>query len=73
MTVLDFVMLAIPVAFLVLSVVLCVKAFEKGKSPKKTVYTQIASFVAVFAVCFLFPTVAGAAEAETTGAVSGVE
>lgn len=71
MTVLDFVMLAVPVAFLVLSVVLCVKAFEKGKSPKKTVYTQIASFAAVFAVCFLFPTVAGAAEAATTGAVSG--
>lgn len=71
MTAFDFVMLAIPVAFLILSAFLCVKAFEKGKSPKKTVYTQIASFVAVFAVCLLFPTVAGAAEVATTGAVSG--
>lgn len=35
MTAFDFVMLAIPVAFLILSVFLCVKAFEKGKSPRK--------------------------------------
>lgn len=71
MTVFDLIMLAIPVAFLILSVALCVKAFEKGKSPKKTVYTQIASFAAVFAICLLFPTVAGAAEVAATGAVSG--
>lgn len=63
MTIFDFVMLTLPVIFLVLSVVLAVKAFQNGKSPKKTVYMQLTSFCAVFALCFIFPMFANAAEA----------
>lgn len=65
MSILDFVMLAFPVVFLVLSVVIAVKAFERGKSPKTTVLMQIASFCAVFAICFAVPMLANAA-GETT-------
>lgn len=67
MTLLNVLMLALPVVFLVLSVAIAVKAFEKGRSPKKTVYMQLASFCAVFAVCFVVPMIANAAEV-TAGA-----
>ena len=59
----DLLFLALPVVFLILSVVIAVKAFEKGKSAKRTVLAQIASFCAVFAVCFIFPMVTSAATA----------
>lgn len=61
MTVLNMVLLAVPVVFLVLSVVLAVKSFEKGKSAKRSMLTQLVSFAAVFAFCFICPTVASAA------------
>lgn len=61
----EFLFLALPVVFLVLSVIIAIKAFEKGKSPKKTVLMQIASFCAVFAICFICPLVANAADAST--------
>ena len=67
MSIFDFVMLAVPVVFLVVSVILAIKAFEKGKSRKKTVLMQIASFAGVFALCMICPFVASAA---TTDAVS---
>lgn len=69
MTIFDFLLLALPVVFLVLSVVIAVKAFQKGKSPKTTVYMQLASFCAVFAICFIFPIFANAAE--TTASAGG--
>ena len=59
----DLIFLALPVVFLVLSVVIAVKAFEKGRSAKRAVLTQIASFCAVFAFCFIVPMVASAATA----------
>ena len=46
----NLIMLAVPVVFLCASAILAVKAFEHGKSRKKTVLTQICSFAAVFAV-----------------------
>lgn len=58
---LNAVMLAVPVVFLIASAILCVKAFEHGKSRKNTVLTQICSFAAVFALCFICPIVASAA------------
>ena len=64
MSILNLVMLALPVVFLVASVVVAVKAYEKGHNRKKTVLMQIASF-AVFAICLLCPIVAGAADANT--------
>lgn len=60
---LDYLLLFIPAAFLVISVLVSVKAFEKGKSAKRTVLTQILSFCAVFAFCMVCPIVAHAADA----------
>ena len=61
MTLLNMILLAVPVAFLFLSVVLAVKSFEKGKNAKRSVITQLVSFAAVFAFCLICPTVASAA------------
>lgn len=61
----NLVMLTIPVVFLVASAILAVKAYQKGKNRKRTVLTQIFSFVSVFAICMLCPIVASA----TTGGV----
>lgn len=69
MTIFDFLLLALPVVFLVISVAVATKAFQKGKSPKRTVYMQLASFCAVFALCFIFPVFASAAE--TTASTGG--
>lgn len=66
MTVLNLFLLALPIVFLILSVYIAIKAYEKGKSPKRTVYMQLASFCAVFALCFVFPMVASAAETTAT-------
>ncbi len=60
---LDYLLLFIPAAFLVISVLVAIKSFEKGKSPKRTVITQILSFCAVFAFCMVCPIAAHAAEA----------
>ena len=60
---LDYLLLFIPAAFLVISVLVAIKAFEKGKSAKTTGLTQIFSFCAVFAFCMVCPIVAHAADA----------
>lgn len=67
---LDYLLLFIPAAFLVISVLVAIKSFEKGKSPKRTVLTQILSFCAVFAFCAVCPVVAHAAEATTAVAAA---
>lgn len=67
---LNFLFLAFPVVFLVASVIIAIKAFEKGKSPKRTVYMQLASFCAVFALCFVFPMIANAADGGTVAAAA---
>lgn len=68
MSIFNFVMLAVPVVFLVVSVILAIKAFEKGKSRKKTVLMQIASFAGVFALCMICPFVASAASTDVEAA-----
>ena len=65
MSILNFVFLAVPVLFLVASVLIASKAVTHGKSRKRTLLMQLASFGAVFAVCMIFPLMAGAA-ADTT-------
>lgn len=65
MSILNCVLLAFPVLFLIGSVIVAVKAFEKGHSRKNTVLMQIASFAAVFTICLVCPIVASAADAET--------
>lgn len=61
MSVFDFLLLALPVIFLIASVLIAVKAVSRGKSSKTTVLMQLASFAFVFALCLVCPFVAGAA------------
>lgn len=68
----NLVMLAIPVVFLCASAILAVKAFEHGKSRKRTVLTQICSFCAVFAICFVCPIAANAATGDVATASTGI-
>lgn len=60
---LQYLFMFIPAAFLVVSVLLCMRAYNKGKSPKKAVLSQIFSFCAVAAFCLICPIVAHAADA----------
>lgn len=60
----NLIMLTIPVVFLVASAIMSVKAYQNGKSKKVTVFRQIASFAAVFAICMICPIVASAATGE---------
>lgn len=67
---LRYLLMFIPAAFLVISVLLCMRAFSHGKSPKRTVLTQIFSFCGVMAFCLLCPIIANAADASTTAAAA---
>ncbi len=68
----EFLFLAVPVVFGIGSVLLADRAVRKGCKRKKALYMQLASFCAVFLVCFLCPMVASAAEAtETAAAAAG--
>lgn len=66
----EFVLLSIPVIFGVVSVCLANRAVQRGCKTKKALYMQIASFCAVFLVCFMCPIVASAAEATETAAAA---
>lgn len=69
---LEYLCMFIPAAFLVVSVLLCMRSFKKGRSPKKAVLTQICSFCAVAAFCLVCPIIANAADASAAaGAASG--
>lgn len=72
MTIFDFLIMALPVVFLIASVLLAVNAVSRGKSRKRTMLMQLASFAAVFAVCMVCPFVASAAT-ETVAAPTGAE
>lgn len=70
----EFIFLAIPVIFGIVSVLLADRAVRHGCKRKKALYMQLASFCAVFLVCFLCPMIASAAEtteAATAAAASG--
>ena len=60
---LKYLLMFIPAAFLVISVLVCIRAFNKGKSPKRAVLTQIFSFFAVASFCVICPVIAHAADA----------
>lgn len=68
MSPLNYLLLFIPAAFCVISVLLSMKSFKKTGNGKKTVLTQIASFFAVCSFCLLCPVVANAATADTATA-----
>lgn len=70
MSLFDCLLMALPVVFLIGSVLIAVKAVSRGKSRKTAVLLQLASFAFVFAVCMICPFAAGAATEEA--AVSAV-
>ena len=70
MSIFDFILMAVPVAFLIGSVMVAVKAVSHGRSRKRTLIMQLASFAFVFAVCMICPFVASAASADAAGAAA---
>ena len=73
MSLFDFLMMALPVVFLIGSVLIAIKAVSHGKSRKKTLLMQLASFAAVFAVCLVCPFVASAATGDAAAATAGAD
>lgn len=67
---LNYLLLILPALFLIGSIIVSIKKFEKGKNAKKTVVSQILSFCAVFALCFIFPMVTNAAGVPATDAAA---
>ena len=72
MSVFDLLFMALPVVFLIGSVLLAVRAVSHGKSRKRTLIMQLASFAFVFAVCMICPFAVSAAtgDAASTSAES---
>ena len=66
MSVFDFLIMALPVVFLILSVLIAVKAVSHGR--KRTMLMQLASFAAVFAICMICPFAASAATGDAAAA-----
>ena len=71
MSIFDFLLMALPVVFLIVSVLIAVKAVANGKSRKRAVLMQLASFAAVFAICMVCPFVASAATGEAADPAAG--
>ena len=67
---LQYLLMFIPAAFLVVSVLLCIRSFNKGKSAKRAVLTQIFSFLDVSAFCLITPIIAHAADASAAAEVA---
>lgn len=59
----NYVLLLIPVAVLVASVIFAIRMVQKGKSPRKAATMQIMSFLAICVISFALPFAAQAAEA----------
>lgn len=68
MSMMNYLLMALPVVFLIVSVIIAVKAVEHGKSRKKSMLMQLASFAAVFAICMICPLAASAATADAATA-----
>ena len=59
----NYVLLGLPVAFLVVSVLLSIRAVKKGKKKSRALAIQIFTFLAVCVVSFAVPTIASATTA----------
>ena len=70
MSLFDCLLMALPVVFLIGSVLIAVKAVSRGKSRKTAVLMQLASFAFVFAICMICPFAASAAGAEAAQAAT---
>ena len=58
----EFLLLLLPIIFIIASALITKKAVSRGAKRKKSVALQILSFAAVLICCTVFPMVAGAAE-----------
>lgn len=70
MSIFDFLILALPVVFLIGSVLIAVKAVSHGKSRKRATLMQLASFAFVFAVCMICPFAVSAATGDAAPVAS---
>lgn len=67
----EFLLLLLPIIFIIASALVTKSAVSRGAKRKKSVALQILSFAAVLICCTVFPMVAGAAEtAEAATAVA---
>jgi len=73
MSIFDFILLALPVVFLIGSVLVAVKAVSHGKSRKRALLMQLASFAFVFTVCMICPFAVSAAEGDVAAAAAGAD
>lgn len=71
MSLFDCLLMALPVVFLIGSVLIAVKAVSRGKSRKRTLLLQLASFAFVFAVCMICPFAAHAEGGEALVTAAG--
>ena len=71
MSLFDCLLMALPVVFLVGSVLIAIKAVSHGKSRKRATLMQLASFGFVFAVCMVCPFFASAASGDAAVAAAG--
>lgn len=60
----EFLILLLPIIFIVASALVTKKAVSRGAKVKKSLMLQMLSFVAVLICCIAFPVVAGAADTE---------
>lgn len=65
----EYVVLSVPVIFLVASVIIAIKAVQNGSSRQKAFARQLFSFCAVAVTCLAVPFVANAADAGTAATV----
>ncbi|MEE3428221.1 MAG: ATP synthase subunit C [Ruminococcus sp.] len=73
MTLFNALLLTLPVIFLILSVVIATKSFQKGKNAKRSLLLQLTSFGAVAAFCLVCPVVAGAVGGAPADAAGSLE
>lgn len=61
----NFVLMLVPVVFLVVSVALAIRAVKRGKKTQRAVAAQMLSFLAVCVITFAVPMVASAASTDS--------
>ena len=72
MLIFNCILMALPVIFLIVSVALAVRAVSHGKSRKRTMFMQLASFAAVFTICLVCPFAVSAAASTASAGASGM-
>ena len=70
MLIFNCILIALPVIFLIVSVALAVRAVSHGKSRKRTMFMQLASFAAVLTICLVCPFAVSAATGDAASTAS---